>query len=55
MRNLGEILLLRAQRPIRPTVVEGVNRRGSKLVKGCFRWYARNIGKEPVWEGHERV
>ncbi len=55
VRELGEILLLRARRPIRPTVVEGVNRRGSKLVKGCFRWYVRRIGREPVWEGHERV
>jgi len=55
LRNLGEILLLRAQRPIRPSVAEGVNRRGSKLVKGFFRWYARNIGKEPVWGADERV
>jgi hypothetical protein len=56
VRNLGELLLLRARRPIRPTVVaEGANRRGSKLVKGIFRWYARNKGKEPVWGSHEPV
>ena len=54
LRNLGEILLLRAQRPIRPFVPEGVNRRGSQLVKEFFRSYAHNIGKEPVW-GEERV
>ncbi len=55
VRHLGEILLLRAQRPIRPTIAEGVHRRGSKLVKGLFRWYACKLGKEPVWGSDERV
>ena len=55
VQQLGEILLLRARRSIRSTVAEGVNRRGSKLVKGFFRWYTRNIGKEPVWGTDERV
>ncbi len=55
VRHLGEILLLRAQRPIRLSVAGGVNRRGSKLVKGLFHWYARKLGKEPVWGSDERV
>jgi len=46
---LTAILLLRARRPIRPSVPEGVNRRGSQLVKGFFHWYARKRSTEPVW------
>ena len=43
LRQLGEILLLRAERPVRPPV-EGANRPGSKLAKGFSRWYTRKIG-----------
>src|SRR5216684_2789580 len=54
LRQLGEILLFRAERPVRqPT--EGIHRRGSKLAKCLFRWYMRRIGKEPLWEDHELV
>ncbi len=54
LRQLGEILLFRAERPVRqPT--EGIHRRGSKLAKCLFRWYMRKIGKEPLWEDHELV
>jgi SAM-dependent methyltransferase len=54
LRNLGEILLLRAEGPVRPPV-EGTNRRGNPLVKGAFRWYTRRLGKEAVWGEHEPV
>ncbi len=55
MLQLGEILLLRAQRSIRPAVADGRNRRGSKLVKALFRCYAHNLGNEAVWETGERL
>jgi len=54
LRHLGEILLFRAERPVRqPT--EGFHRRGSKLAKRLFRWYMRKIGKPPLWEENEPV
>jgi SAM-dependent methyltransferase len=54
LRHLGEILLFRAERPVRqPT--EGIQRRGSKLAKCLFRWYMRKIGKPPLWEENEPV
>jgi hypothetical protein len=54
LRRFGEILLLRAERPVR-LPAEGVNRPGNRLVKGIFHWYSRRIGKEPEWDGNERV
>ena len=54
LSHLGEILLLRAERPVRPPV-EGVYRPGNRLVKGIFRWYTRKIGKEPDWDGDDQV
>jgi hypothetical protein len=54
LRQLGEILLLRAECPVRPPV-EGDSRPGSRLVKKFYYWYTRKLGKEPVWDGHERV
>lgn len=54
LRDLGEILLLRAERPVR-SHLEGVHRPGSKLAKRLYRWYMHIIGKPPVWEGNERV
>ena len=54
LRRLGEILLLRAECPVRPPV-EGVHRPGRTLAKAFFFWYRRKMGLEPVWEGHERV
>ncbi len=54
LRQLGEILLFRAERPVRqPT--EGIHRRGSKLAKCLFRWYMRRMGKPPLWEDNEPV
>ena len=47
LRNLGEILLLRAEGPMRPPV-EGTNPRGNLLVKGAFRRYTGRLGKEAV-------
>ena len=54
LRGLGEILLFRAERPVR-AYVEGVRRSGIKLVQRFYRWYMRKIGKEPLWEDHEPV
>ena len=53
LREFGEILLLRAEKPVR-TPEEGVNRPGSKIVKALFFWRTRKLGKEPIW-GDERV
>jgi len=55
LRQLSEILLLRAESPVRPPV-EGVKRQGNRLTKGFFRWHmARTAAKESVWDGSERV
>ena len=54
LRDLGEILLLRAERPVRAPL-EGANRPGNGLIRGLFRSYARKLGKEPVWGTDERV
>ncbi len=54
LRHLGEILLFRAERPVRRPI-EGVPRRGSKLAKRLFRWYMRRMGKPPLWEDNEPV
>lgn len=54
LRNLGEILLMRAERPVRPPV-EGVNRPGSRLIKSFYGWYTRKKGQQPIWGSGERV
>lgn len=54
LRHLGEIQVLRAERPVRPPV-EGVYRHGNKLAKAFFRWYMRRMGSEPLWDGAERI
>ncbi len=54
LRDLGEILLLRAERPVRAPV-EGANRPGNRLVRSAFRWYTSRLCKEPVWGTDERV
>lgn len=54
VRHLGELLVMRAERPVRPSL-EGVNRRGSKVVKRLYRWYMHRIGKPPAWEENEPI
>lgn len=54
LRNFGEILLLRAERPVR-LPVEGESRPGNKLAKTFFRWYMQAKGRPAVWDTHERV
>src|SRR6266446_9030335 len=54
LRQLGEILLFRAERPVRQPI-EGFHRRGSKLAKRLFRWYMRKIGKDSLWENNEPI
>ncbi len=49
LREVGEILLFRAERPVRPPV-EGARRPGNRLMKALFRWYKRRLGAEPVRE-----
>lgn len=53
-RELGEILLMRSEWPLRPSV-EGASRSGNALVKGLWRRYVRRLGKEPVWGQDELV
>ena len=54
LRHLGEILLFRAERPVRQPI-EGIRRPGSKLAKRLYRWYMRKIGKPSLWEENEPV
>ncbi len=54
LRHLGEILLLRAERPVRQPI-EGFHRRGSKLAKRLFRWYMSKLGKDSLWENNEPI
>jgi hypothetical protein len=54
LKNFGEILLLRAEQPIRPPV-EGVNRAGFGPAKRFFYWYMRKLGKKPLWDSSEKV
>jgi len=55
LRDFGEILLVLAERPVRPPV-EGVNRAGNKLAKALFFLYSRLRGRVPEVGGeHERV
>ena len=53
LRTLGELLLMRAEQPIRPPE-EGVSRQGSRILKGIYAWYARMKGQLPIW-GSELV
>ena len=54
LSHLGEILLLRAEQPVRPAL-EGVPRPGSKFAMRLYRWYMRKIGKPSLWDGNEPV
>jgi len=40
LRQFGELLLMRAERPVRAPV-EGVQRRGSRVAKNLYSWYRR--------------
>jgi len=48
LRQLGEILLVRAEGPIR-LPLEGARRPGSTLAKSIYRWHKRRQGEEPLW------
>lgn len=50
LQQFGEILLLRAERPLRPPR-ESVRRSGCPAAKSAFRWYRRWKGKENIWDG----
>jgi SAM-dependent methyltransferase len=54
LRQLGEIILLTAEDPIRAPV-EGVRRPGSKVAKMAYRWYKRVRNEEPIWDKVDRV
>ncbi len=54
LRHLGEILLFRAERPVRQPI-EGTRRPGSKLAKRLFRWYMSKLGKDSLWENNEPI
>jgi len=54
LRQLGTIILMRAERPFRPNV-DGEKRPGSRLVKALYRWYKRMHGEEPIWDLVDRV
>jgi SAM-dependent methyltransferase len=54
LRQFGEILLARAERPARQPE-EGQNRPGSKVAKRLLRWRMRRLGKEPIWGTDEVV
>ena len=54
LRQLGELLLMRAEHPVRPSL-EGVHRPGSKFTKRLYRSHMRKIGKPAIWEENEPV
>jgi SAM-dependent methyltransferase len=54
LRRLGELLLVRAEQPVRPPQ-EGQNRPGSRLAKWLFRRFTRAMGKAAVWGTDELV
>lgn len=55
LREFGEIMLLLAERPVRPPT-EGLHRPGNKLAKTLFSIYSRVRHREPIVGGeHERV
>ena len=54
LRQLGTIILMRAERPFRANV-DGQKRPGSSAVKRFYRWYKRRHGEEPNWDLVDRV
>lgn len=54
LKLLGEILLVRAERPIRPPG-EGVRRPGNAAAKSAFRWFKQWMGEENIWDVGESV
>jgi hypothetical protein len=54
LRELGEILLVRAEGPIRRPV-EGARRRGNFVAKSLYRWFKRMKGEKPQWDPSETV
>jgi hypothetical protein len=54
LRQFGEILLVRAERPVR-LPDEGVRRSGSTLAKNLFRWHMRRKGEAPLWDPGSEV
>jgi len=46
LRQLGEILLMSAERPIRSLEPEGVSRPGNRAIKGIYLWFKRRRGEE---------
>jgi SAM-dependent methyltransferase len=54
LRQLGDILLVRAENPIR-LPVEGLRRTGWFGVKRLYRWYKRRKGEEATWDAGELV
>jgi SAM-dependent methyltransferase len=50
LRDMGEILLFRASKPIRPGDADA-HRPGSHWVKLLFRWYTKLANKEYNWHG----
>jgi len=54
LRLLGELVLVSAERPVRPPV-EGLRRAGSAAAKGLYRCYKRLKRQEPIWDPGEKV
>jgi SAM-dependent methyltransferase/uncharacterized protein YbaR (Trm112 family) len=54
LRQMGELILLTAEAPIRPPL-EGVRRPGSSVVKTLYRWYKRLKKEQPIWDPGELV
>ena len=50
LRQLGEILLVRAECPIRPQP-EGARRQGNAMAMSVYRWFKRWKGDRNVWDG----
>jgi SAM-dependent methyltransferase len=48
IRNLGEVLLVRAESPLRLNA-EGAHRKGSPMAKSFYRWYLRRKNRQPMW------
>ncbi len=54
LKHLGEILLVRAECPIRPPK-EGARRRGIAAAQSAFRWFKRWKGEKNIWDVGEPV
>lgn len=54
LRNLGEILLVRARHPARAPG-EGQYRPGNRMAIGLLRWHMKRLGKPPVWGTDEAL